>query len=95
MLLERLFFMAAFLLLFHNVGKLVGVEEHQVFIDLAVVREQVMILLILVHFIYKMPETAYRLKVLRWLKFFLFVFSAGSIANARRNELAARNSELA
>lgn len=94
MLLERLFFMAAFLLLFHNVGKLIGIDGHQVFIDLTIVREQILILLILVHFIHKMPETAYRLKVLRWLKFFLFVFSAGSIANARRNELAARNLEL-
>ena len=81
MLLERLFFMAAFLLLFRNVGNLFGIDGHQLFIDLTVVREQILILFLLIIFIHRMPETAYRLKVLRWLKFFLFVFTAGSIAN--------------
>lgn len=71
------------MLLFHNVGKLIGVEEHQVFIDLVVVREQFVILFALVLFIHKIPETAYRLKVLRWLKFFLFVCAGGGIARVR------------
>lgn len=83
MLLERLFFMAAFLLLFHNIGKLIEIDEHQVLINLAIVREQILILFLLIFFIHKMPETSYRLKVLRWLKFFLFVFSAGGIARAK------------
>lgn len=86
MLFERLFFMVAFLLLVHNVGHLIVFDEKRLFINLAVVREQFLILFLLVYFIHKMPETVYRRTVSRWLMFFLFVFALGGIANKRVND---------
>lgn len=83
MLLERLFFMAAFMLLFRNLRKLLEIDGNQVFINLLVVHEQVLMLLVLIYFIHRMPETAYRIKVLRWLKVFLFLFAGGAIARFR------------
>ncbi|HIA52085.1 MAG TPA: hypothetical protein EYN91_08385 [Candidatus Melainabacteria bacterium] len=71
------------MLLFRNLGKLLEIDGHHVFINLLIVHEQVLILLVLIYFIHRMPETAYRVKVLRWLTVFLFLFSAGATARFR------------
>jgi hypothetical protein len=86
--LERLFFTAAFTLLVLNFGKLFELENGRVFLNLAIVKEEFFILFVLVYFISRMPETAYRLQLLRWLKVLLFAFAGGGIANGRRNPLS-------
>jgi hypothetical protein len=79
-LIERLCYTAAFTLLVVNFGKLLELENGHLFLNLAIVKEEFFILFVLIYFISRMPETVYRTKVLRWLKFFLFVFAGGGIA---------------
>ncbi len=82
-LIESLFFRAAFLALAINFSKLVGADAQTIYIDLNVVKEQVLILFLLCFFIARMDETPYRRKVLAWLKALLFVLTAGSVARKR------------
>lgn len=85
-LIERLFLIGAFLLLVVNVGKLIELDNGHLFLNLRMVKEECILLLALIFVITGLPETKYRKKVLRWLKFFLFVCSAGGIAKYRMNK---------
>lgn len=92
-LIERLFFNVAFLALVRNIGKLFEFENNHVFLNLSIVKEEFFILFVLIYFISKMPETEYRTKVLGWLKFFLFLFAAGYVAQYGRNIVSGRSNK--
>jgi hypothetical protein len=79
-MIERFCYTAAFTLLVVNLGKLIELENGHLFLNLAIVKEEFFILFVLIYFISRMPETEHRTKVLRWLKFLLFLFAAGGIA---------------
>lgn len=70
-----------------NLGKLFELENGRVYLNLWIVKEEFFILFVLIYFISKMPETEYRTKVLRWLKFFLLLCAAGGLAKYRRGNM--------
>lgn len=73
-----------------NFGRLFELEGNRIFLNLDVVREESLILFLLIFFISRMSETSFRRKTLIWLKVLLFVFAAGAIAKERRAEAPRR-----